>query len=204
MKRVITILIAVAAAASVSFADVNLGGVSINTNGGSWQILDGRVVQTDGDAPLAGATASVGRKGKTEYSFDVSYAGGGEDNSGAFGVIVDGFVIGMVWDPANKGGSGLYAEVHTASGLHEYGGITYSFEIPASILAGITVNTVVNTTLPIRIRVDSSNGNIWVKDPRNATTWWAFTLGQELDGTTVGFGTSSLAASFGGFAASSM
>ena len=47
-------------------------------------------------------------------------------------------------------------------------------------------------------------GNIMVKDPRDVTTWWAFTLGQALDGTSLGVGTSSLAVSFGGFSARSM
>lgn len=207
MKRVATILIVAAVAASFSFAGdhvVSLGGVSVSCAGGTWQVLDGRLAQTDGSASRAGAIATVGVPGTTEYSFDVSYVGGGEDNAGAFGVIVDGFAIGLVWDPANRGGSGLYAEVQTVSGVHEYAGITYSFEIPAAIVAGVTAATVVNTTLPVRIRVDSSNGNISVKDPRDATTWWAFTLGQALDGTNVGLGTSSLAASFGGFGVSSM
>jgi len=204
MKRVATILTIAALAASFSFADINVRGVSISTDGGAWQIVDGRLAQTDGDALLAGATANVGRSGITEYSFDVAYHGGGEDNSGAFGVIVDGFAIGLVWDPVNKGGSGLYAEVYTANGLHEYAGVTYSFEIPASLLAGISVQTVVNTTLPIRIRIDSSSGNVRVKDPRDATTWWTFTLGQALDGSTVGVGTSSLSATFGNPGAQSM
>ncbi len=204
MKRIATIMVIAALATSFSFADINVLGVHIATDGGAWQIVDGRLAQTDGDASLAGAMANVGRSGMTEYSFDVAYHGGGEDNAGAFGVIVDGFAIGLVWDPANKGGSGLYAEVYTANGLHEYAGITYSFEIPASLLAGISVQTVVNTTLPIRIRIDSSNGNVWVKDPRDATIWWAFTLGQALDGTTVGVGTSSLSATFGNPTAQSM
>ena len=65
-----------------------------------------------------------------------------------------------------------------------------------------------NTPLTVRMRVDSSNGNVWVKDPFEATTWWAFTLGQSLElqrGTTWSvWAPHPSAASFGNFSAVSM
>ena len=218
MKRVVTILAVGAFVASFSFADMHgmmdddmmvmYMGVGVSTDGGTWHEVEGRLAQTDAMAPLAGAMVPAGMMGKAEYSFDVSYMGGGEDNAGAFGVIVPGFAIGLVWDPANLGGSGLFAQVYNASGeLHEYAGITYSFEIPSSIAMMLTPEMVMSATLPIRMRVDSSNGNVSVKDPRDATTWWAFTLGQslEMEGhNMIGVGTSSLAASFGNFNAMGM
>ncbi len=207
MKRVVTILALVALAASFSFADSYMG-VDIHTDGGMWQEVDGRLAQTDASAWLAGAMVPAGIQGKAEYSFDVAYLGGLEDDVIGFGVIVPGFVMGLVWDPANLGGSGLHAQVYNDAGeIHEYAGITYSFEIPAAMIAGITAEMVMNTPLAVRIRIDSSNGNVWVKDPFDATTWWAFTLGQSLEGeghNMVGVGTTSAAASFGNFSAMAM
>jgi len=75
------------------------------------------------------------------------------------------------------------------------------------MIASITADMVMSATLPVRIRIDSGNGNVWVKDPFDATTWWAFTLGQSLEGeghNMIGVGTTSLAASFGGFSATRM
>ena len=211
MKRVVTILALVALAASFSFADGHMAmymGVDVQTDGGTWQEVDGRLAQTDASAWLAGAMVPAGIQGKAEYSFDVAYLGGLEDNAIGFGAIVPGFVMGLVWDPANLGGSGLHAQVYNAAGeIHEYAGITYSFEIPAAMIAGITADMVMNTPLTVRIRIDSSNGNVWVKDPFDATTWWAFTLGQSLEGeghNMVGVGTTSAAASFGNFSAMPM
>ena len=213
MKRVVTVLTLVALVASFSFADGHMGmttymGVGVHTDGGSWQEVDGRLVQTDASAELAMAYVPAGIPGKAEYSFDVSYVGGLEDNDIAFGAIVPGFLMGLVWDPATFGGSGLRAQVYDAAGeLHEYAGVTYDFEIPAAMIAGITAEMVMNVTLPVRIRIDSSNGNVWVKDPLDATTWWAFTLGQSLEEeghNMVGVATSSAAASFGNFSATPM
>jgi len=211
MKRVVTILALVALAGSFSFADGHMAmymGIGVNTDGGMWQEVDGRLAQTDASAYLAGAMVPAGIQGKAEYSFDVAYLGGLEDNAIGFGAIVPGFVMGLVWDPANLGGSGLRAQVYNAAGeIHEYAGIMYDFEIPAAMVAGITAEMVMNAKLTVRIRVDSSNGNVWVKDPFDATTWWAFTLGQSLEGeghNMIGVGTTSAAASFGGFSATPM
>ena len=214
MKRVVTIVALVAIAASFSFGQmmdemkVRYMGVDVHTDGGSWQDVDGRLAQTDASAWLAGAMVPAGIPGMAEYSFDVSYMGGLEDNAIGFGAIVPGFVMGLVWDPANMGGSGLHAQVYNAAGeIHEYAGITYSFEVPAAMIAGITADMVMNSALTVRIRIDSSNGNVWVKDPFDATTWWAFTLGQSLEGeghNMVGVGTTSAAASFGNFSAMPM
>lgn len=208
MKYLVTILAFVALAASFSFGDVTYRGVGVQTNGGSWQEVNGRLGQTDASAWLAGATVAAGIQGKAEYSFDVSYAGGLEDNAIGFGAIVPGFVMGLVWDPVNLGGSGLHAQVYNAAGeIHEYGGTVYSFEIPAPIIAGITTEAVTSSSLAVRIRIDSSNGNVWVKHPLDATTWWAFTLGQSLEGeghNLIGVGTTSAAATFGNFSASPM
>lgn len=216
MKRVVTILVLGALVASFSFAqmdddmgmmgaDVMFMGVGVYTDGGAWQEIDGRLAQTDANAGLAGAMVPAGIQGMAEYSFDVSYLGGLEDNAIAFGAIVPGFVMGLVWDPENLGGSGLHAQVYNDSGeIHEYGGVTYSREIPASMIAGITASMVMSTPLHVRIRIDSSNGNVWVKDPFDDVTWWTFTLGQSLeeDGhNMIGVGTSSVAASFGNFSA---
>ena len=116
--------------------------------------------------------------------------------------------MGLVWDPANQGGSGLRAQVYNEAGeIHEYGGVKYDFEIPAAMIAGITAEMVMSSPLTVRIRIDSSNGNVWVKDPFDATTWWAFTLGQSLEEAghnMIGVGTTSAAASFGNFSAMPM
>ena len=205
MKRILTILSFVALVASFSFGDVAYMGVDVHTDGGSWQEVDGRLGQTDASAWLASARVPAGIQGKAEYAFDVSLIGGLEDNAIGFGAIVPGFVMGLVWDPINLSGSGLHAQVYNAAGnIHEYGGVAYSFEIPAAIIAGITAETVTSASLRVRIRINSSNGNVWVKHPLDATTWWAFTLGQSLEGeghNMVGVGTTSAAASFGNFSA---
>ena len=88
MKRVVTIVALVALAASFSFADGHMTmymGVGVMTDGGSWQEVDGRLAQTDASAYLAGAFVPAGIPGKAEYSFDVAYIGGLEDNAIGFG-----------------------------------------------------------------------------------------------------------------------
>ena len=208
MKRAVTMLALVAITASSSFADEHFGmttymGVGVHTDGGSWQEVDGRLAQTDASVEYSVAFVPAGIQGKAEYSFDVSYVGGLEDNYIGFGVVVPSFAMGLVWDPATFGGSGLRAQVYNEDGeIHEYGGVTYDMEIPAATIAGITTEMVMNTPLTVRIRIDSSNGNVWVKDPFDATTWWAFTLGQSLEGeghNMIGVGTTSAAAAFGDF-----
>ena len=185
---------------------LNYRGTELMVEGGSWQeLLDGTLAQTDSNASIAAALAAGGIRGKAEYAFELSYIAGLEDNAIGFGAIVPGFAMGLVWDPANWGGSGLRAQVYDADGnLHQYGGVTYDFEIPAEIVERINAEVVMNNPLDVRIRVDSSNGNVWVKDPFDSTTWWAFTLGQSIedDGhNMIGFGTTSGAASFGKFSA---
>ena len=218
MRRAVTSLVLGALVAPLSFAQMEGGmmedmyvsymGVDVYTDGGEWRQVGGRLAQTDANAWLAGAMVPAGIRGKAEYSFDVSYIGGLEDNGIGFGAIVPGFVLGLVWDPVNLGGSGLHAQVYNESGeLHEYAGITYSFEIPASIIAGLTARTVMSTPLTVRIRIDSGNGNVWVKDPFDDVTWWTFTLGQSLEEfghNMIGVGTTSVAASFGNFSATPM
>ena len=209
MTRAAAIWTLLLLAAPFSLADGHMAmymGVDVHTDGGAWQEVDGRLAQTDASAWLAGATVPMGIQGKAEYAFDVAYLGGLEDNAVGFGAIVPGFVMGLVWDPANLSGSGLHAQVYNAAGeIHEYAGIKYDFEIPAAMIAGITAEMATNTPLQVRIRIDSSNGNVWVKDPLDATTWWAFTLGQSLEGeghNMIGVRTTSGAMSFGNFGAS--
>ena len=201
MKRVVTILALVAVAASFSFADghmIKAGGLTIHTEGGTWQLIGDALAQTDAEAPLAAAWTDAGQTGKAEYKVNARYIGGLEDNAGAIGVGVDGFAMILVWDPATRGGSGLWAEVYNIATrqLHEYAGITYQFEIPDAVVAAVAP-LLQTAALPIQVRVDSSNGNVSFKDPRDRTTWWAFTLGQELENANiVGVGTSSMSASF--------
>ena len=185
---------------------INYGGTKLIVQGGSWQeLLDGTLAQTDSSAPVAAALAAAGIRGKAEYAFELSYIAGLEDNAIGFGAIVPGFAMGLVWDPANWGGSGLRAQVYNAHGdLHQYGGVTYDFEVPAEIVERINAEVLMNNPLEIRIRVDSSNGDVWVKDPFDRTRWWAFTLGQSIEDNghnMIGFGTTSGAASFGKFSA---
>ena len=216
MRRAVTIAALVALAASFSFADGHDSAMPdcdqqigpITPCGGSWQWTEGRLVRSDASAVVGLAFGPFGIPGLAEYSFDVSYVGGLEDNNIGFGAVVPGFLMGLTWDPANLSGSGLHAQVYNEAGeIHEYAGITYSFEIPAATIAGITAEMVMSTPLTVRIRVDSSNGNVWVKDPFDATTWWAFTLGQSLEEeghNMVGVATASAAASFGNFSATPM
>ena len=207
MKMLSTTVALVALAASFSFGQmmddmkVMYMGVDVHTDGGSWQEVDGRLAQTDASAWLAGAMVPAGIQGKAEYSFDVAYIGGLEDNAIGFGAIVPGFVMGLVWDPANLGGSGLHAQVYNAAGeIHEYAGIQYDFEIPAAMIAGITAEMVMNNPMTVRIRTDFSKGNVWVNDPFDQSTWWALTVDPSADGehhSMIGVGTTSAAASFG-------
>ncbi len=181
-------------------------GNELITEGGSWKELpDGRLAQTDDSASIAAAMLAAGIPGKAEYSFELSYIGGLDDNAIGFGVIVPGFAMGLVWDPVNWGGFGWRAQVYNADGdLHQYGGTTYDLEISAEHVERINAEMVVNKPLEVRIRVDFSNGDVWIKDPFDSTTWWAFTLGRSLEEyghNMIGFGTISGAASFDKFSA---
>ena len=208
MIRIPPILMVVAVSASFAFADdhvIDYFGIDVTTIGGTWQVLNGRLAQTDVDATLAYAVADVGLAVKAEYSFDVSYIGGWEDNFVGLGVVSSDFAMILVWDPANRGGSGLWAEVHNL-GSRELGknaGATYRHEISESVVNMITPENVRNLkpTMDLSFRVDPSNGNVWFKDPRSETKWWAFSLGQGLESRLVGVFTISLAVSFGDFKA---
>ncbi len=139
-----------------------------------------------------------------EYSFDASYIDGLQDNAFGVGAIVPGFAMGFVWNPTQFGGSGLRAQVYNDRGeIHEYNGITYDFEVPDSLIAGITKETVMTTPLALRFRMDSSSGNVWLKNPfQKDNVWWKFTLGQSLERfghNRVGVGITSAAASFDNF-----
>ena len=170
---------------------------------GFWERSAGRLAQTDSTVALAGALVAPAIQGIGEYSFDVEYIGGLDDDAIGFGAIVPGFMIGLEWDPQNLGGSGLHARVYDSRGeIHTYGGISYDIEIPQSYIADVTAETVRNTALTVRLRVDSSNGNVWVHDPIKSKEWWAFTLGQSLEDKPhhmFGVVTTSAAASFGNF-----
>ena len=217
MKRVVTIVAVGAIAASVSFGQTTeellasckprLMGQLLMC-GGAWNMEPDspiRLTQTDASAWFTMAVTPRGIPGMAEYSFDVSYVGGLEDNAIGFGVIVPGFLMGVVWDPANLGGSGLRAQVYNQdAALHQYAGITYDVEVPSSVVTRVTAETVMNTPLTVRIRVDSTSGDVWVKDPFDATTWWAFSLGQSLEDAghnMIGVGTAGMAASFDNFSA---
>ena len=178
-------------------------GVDVYTDGGSWNAIDGRLAQTDASAWLAGAMVPAGTSGITEYSFDMEYIDGLKDDALGIGAIVPGFLMGLVWDPEHLGGSGLRAQVYNDRGeIHEYNGITYDFEVPKSMIAAITEETLRTTPLTFRFRIDSTNGNVWLKNPFEQDSGWTFTLGRSLerfDNSMVGVGTTSLAASFGNF-----
>ena len=177
-------------------------GVEVYTEGGLWQEIDGRLAQTDPTALMAGALASVGVQGVGEYTFDVSTIGGTEDGTYAFGALVSGFAMGLVRD-VSLGGSGLYARVYNQERqIHEYAGTTYSFELSKSLATHLDQMFRTGTPLTIRIRIDSTNGSVSIKDPLDAKTWWRFTLGQPLATDAkypIGVGTWSASAVFDNF-----
>ena len=72
----------------------------------------GRLAQTDSTVALAGALVAPAIQGIGEYSFDVEYIGGLDDDAIGFAAIVPGFMIGLEWDPQNLGGSGLHARMY--------------------------------------------------------------------------------------------
>ena len=170
---------------------------------GMWQSSDGRLAQMDATVPVAGALIGPAIQGIGDYSFDVSFIGGLDDGSIGFGAIIPDFVLGVEWDPQDLGGSGLRARVYNSSGaIHAYGGFSYDVELPAALIADITQENMKDGTLRVQFRVDSTNGNVWVRDPIDPENWHSFTLGQSLeDGghNMIGVGTASGAASFGNF-----
>jgi len=155
---------------SVSMTDGDLyKAVDVQTDGGLWQEIDGRLSQTDASVQWAKAIVPpIGTPDRAEYSFDVSYIDGLEDNVFGFGVNVLGYDMRLVWDPANLGGSGLHAQVYNTAGeLHEH------YEIPASTVADILAKIAVNDPILLKIRTDYNNGNLWVQDLFD-TTWYMF------------------------------
>ena len=207
MKGLSTTVALVALVASFSFADGHMTthmDYPVRTDGGSWQGVDGEWAQTDASAGLANAWVPAGIQGKAEYTFDVAYIGGLEDDAIGFGAIIPGFEMRLVWDPATLGGSGLHAQVYNAEGeIHEYAGIRYDFEVPASNIAGITAETVRNTPLTVRIRMDYSNGNVWVNNPfdrsNDQSNWWAISFDPSFEGdrhNMIGVSTTSAAVTF--------
>lgn len=203
MKVVSTTAALVALAVSFSFADghrIMYMDIDVRTDGGSWQEVDGRLAQTDASAWLASAIVPADIQGKAEYSFDVAYIGGLEDDAIGFSAIVPGFAIGLNWDPTNLGGSGLRAQVYNADGaIHEHAGIKYDFDVPASKIGGIMTEIARNTPLTVRIRTDFTNGNVWVNDPFDQINWWALTVDPSVEErhNMIGVATRSVAASFG-------
>ena len=218
MKRILLITAGILMLSGLAFGQtLDIDGMVLSTQEGDWQLRGNRLLQADEMAPRAKINMRMPQAGEMEYSFDVRYVGGAEDLHAAFGAHIymdrpaseakswgngDSYLLWLTYDPTAYGGSGAYAQVYKSTSsvdmrLHEYAGIPFHIEIPASYLTGVTMDNLDEIVLPVRIRVNA-NGNISVKDPVEPGLWWAFTVGEALtNGAWVGLRTSSAALSFG-------
>lgn len=167
---------------------------------GDWRLKREKLFQLDEDA--ANTRVSFGWLAEPiEYEFDIGGVAFGEDNAGALAMYIPGFSIELLWDPAQLGGSGLFAKIYDAYGdLHEKDGKEFSFELPPTVVSSFRNALVTDRELTINLRVDPGIGEIVVKDPWSDGSLWRLDLGESIPEGSIGVGTKSLRANFGNFA----
>lgn len=177
---------------------------------GEWRIFNGRLYQYDADNFLAKINLAVPQSGTMQYEFNVKYeAGGFEDRHAGFGIhfFVDKAHNGMSWGNGSSflmwlnydenpsyGSAGFQAQVYK-SDSHSKMALVGEFDLNKFTALLSSANA--GFEIPVRIKVNSANGSVWIEDPTVSGYGYRIELGTALgEGNFVALRTNSLAASF--------
>ena len=216
MKRVVLIaLVGLAFAVSLSAQQVVLSR-SFSHSGpatpsyGGWQVMNGRLYQTEANNPLAKINFAAPQSGIMEYTFNVRYETGLQDNKGGFGIQIfidkafdrrswgDGrsYLLWLNYDlHPTYGGAGFRAQVYRSTSNSEMVLMPgYDIALNASDLPTSDTSVIV----PVKIIVDGATGQVKVWDPTQDHYYYTFNLGAAPgSGNYIALRTNSLSVSFG-------
>jgi hypothetical protein len=218
MKRVLFVLFAISIAGALyaQSSGVPAGVPEYRFASGRWGFSGDRLYQNDAAARLAKVNIQVAQSGPMVYEFNARYEGGAEDGHGGFGLHVFGdrvyndaswgsgnsYLLWLNYDerPISAGiPRGLSAQVYKSVGnsrMNLVESISLSeFEqyLTAENLSG---------TLPVKIWIDGSTGEIRVYDPTDPTLtsyyyYYITSRDVPLRGNWIALRTNGLKASFG-------
>jgi hypothetical protein len=177
---------------------------------GDWRIFSGRLYQNDADAYLAKINLAVPQSGTMQYEFTVKYEQGGfEDRHAGFGIhiFVDRAWNGKSWGNGNSfmlwlnydenptyGSAGFMAQVYKSTSPTK---MDLVGEFDLNQFTALLSSANAGFDIPVRIKVDSSNGSVWIEDPTRSGYGYRIELGTRLrNGNYVALRTNSLSASF--------
>jgi hypothetical protein len=178
MKRLVLLLVVFVVSMAL-YAQVSLP--AYTNASGSWNVAGGRLYQNDVDAKLAKVNIQVPQEGAIVYEFNARYENGGEDGHGGFGIHVfadkaldrpswgsgRSYLLWLNYDEKpqdSKIPSGLSAQIYRSYtnsymelidsiDLNEYVADVYEEDLEYSV--------------PFKILVDGSSGEVRVYDPRD-------------------------------------
>lgn len=178
---------------------------------GTWEVIDGRLHQSDAENHLAKINVPAPQSGAMQYEFDLRYEDGGfDDRMGGFGVhiFVDEPHHGKSWgngasyllwlnydEDATYGSPGFRAQVYKSS---SHAKMELVGEYDLNRFAKWLSPRYVDLVIKGRIKVNADTGVVWVEDPTLPGWGYQFSLGPNAlsEGSWVSFRTNSLALSF--------
>ncbi|MDR1107886.1 MAG: hypothetical protein LBL19_02505 [Spirochaetaceae bacterium] len=177
MKRLVLLLVVITVSSAL-YAQIAL---PYTVGSGSWSVYGDRLYQNDANARLAKVNIRIPQEGPMVYEFNARYESGGEDGHGGFGLHVFGdqvinapswgsgrsYLLWLNYDE-NPGDSkipaGLSAQVYR-SVTNSYMELVESVDLNEYV-AGVTEDDL-DYSVPFRILVDGSSGEVRVYDPRD-------------------------------------
>lgn len=177
---------------------------------GGWQVMNGRLYQTNDTNPLAKINFAAPQSGIMQYEFNVRYEKGLGDNKGGFGIqiYVDRAFDGRSWGDGHSyllwlnydtnptyGGSGFRAQVYRSMSATDMI-LMPGYDVGLNVADLPTSDT--SVIVPVKIVVNSNTGDVTVWDPTQANWVYTFNLGAAPgSGNYIALRTNSLSVSFG-------
>jgi hypothetical protein len=186
---------------------------------GSWEMMNGKLVQTDTDETMAVIVAPIEQEGVMMYRFEFKYEGGAEDDYAGFGIHVgidrpasrrswghgQSLLAWLTWDPEAYGYPGAFFQIYESRSnvdmrLHPnvYPGtniLTYGGQIPVN--QEYLKREYLRYSVPVKLVVNTRTGEGRVYDPFNPDRYYfPFDLGGPIQpGSYFAFRTNSVSVS---------
>jgi len=216
MKKSLAFLVILLAFGATAFAQTVVFHTDFSTSimlpksHGDWEVMGGRLYQSDVDEHLAKINVMARQSGEMQYEFNVRYEGGGmEDLMGGFGIHVfvdnpwngmswgngDSYLLWLNYDPSpSYGPKGFTAQIYKSVSETKMELVGY-YDLNKYAYLLNTAN--LNLLVPARIKINGNTGSVWVESPLEAGYGFRFSLGSALgSGEYVALRTNSLALSF--------
>jgi hypothetical protein len=170
---------------------------------GNWQVINGRLTQTNTQENMAMITIPVYQSGKMLYEFDLRYVDGGQDDYAGFGIHVcvndptntrswgnGESVLGWVtWDPKHYGYPGGYIQLYESRSKTQMeldrriypGGNPLKYGDLIVVPAGYLKYEYLNATVPMKLMLDTATGEGRFYDPFDPDRYYyPFYLGRSI------------------------